>query len=540
MTGRTRNPQAGPDVARAKLWADTRIAVVDVETCAGEDGAHIVGVGIVTCRKATVTGSWSSLVNPGVPIDEHSSRIHGITDAHVADEPSFAQLAPTVTGLLTPTDGERLVLAGHNVGFDVARLHLELSRVDLELADLPLPATMKLPATLGVTTRGRKLPAVLDALGLVNPTHHDAASDAAATAQAIVALLEHAAHAGEDDLDALLRRTARRQTRTSSISPATTSTGARRRDDPDDGEPLPDDHTVSHAELLPAKPTKKTLNAWRDALADCVALRCPYLPDRIDTAEAPGRLLLTELETALDTALTAGDAAGAATVLDAAGGLYRELDGRKPALAWYDRWAPRIAAVGRCTGEDDRCPACREGRPCPADVWHHDLAPVALGRPDLAKTFLPPTGERAGTGVFATWHRDGRARLADYTAWLSWNYWRGADQPSRADTVARFAWEGGGRDPRLVNVYAGLLAASGTPDALDMAIEVCDQALADRHGDSDDGWRQVAIRRGQLAGRQARLTARAIGTDADGNPIHARRHHPQAPRRRRPHRFKLG
>lgn len=170
----------------------------------------------------------------------------------------------------------------------------------------------------------------------------------------------------------------------------------------------------------------------------------------------------------------------------------------------------------------------------------HDLAPVALGRSDLAKAFLPPTGERAGTGVFATWHRAGRARLADYTAWLAWNYWREADQPSRADAVARYAWEGGGRDPRLVNVYTGLLAASGTHDALDKAIEVCDQALADRHGDTDDGWRQVAIRRGQLAGRQARLTARVTGTDTDGNPVHARRHHPQAPRRRRPHRFKLG
>ena len=197
MTGRTHHPQAGPDVVRAALWADTRIAVVDVETCAGEDGDPIVGIGIVTCRKATVTGSWSSLVNPSVPIDERSSRIHGITDAHVADEPSFAQLAPTVTGLLTPAHGERLVLAGHNVGFDVARHQLELARVDLELADLPLLDTMKLPATLGITTRGRKLPAVLDALGLVNPTHHDAVPDAAATAQAVVALLEHAAHAGE-------------------------------------------------------------------------------------------------------------------------------------------------------------------------------------------------------------------------------------------------------------------------------------------------------------------------------------------------------
>lgn len=532
--------RADPDLglAHAALWADTRIAVVDVETCRSDDGGRIVAVAVVTCRKGKPTGSWSSLANPGVPIDADSSRIHGITDAHVADEPPFAELAPTVQRLLAPADDERLVVAGHNVGFDLARLHAELAPLGRELADLPLLDTMTLPAAVGITTRRRRLKAVLDALGLVNPTPHDAASDAAATAQAVITLLEHAAAAGWDDLDALLRHAAGRKPHTSSQVPASTTDGARRRET-DEGERLPAEHAASHTELLPAEPSDTELAAWRAAVDECVQLRCAHLADRVEAAQAPGRLLLAELEASLQQALDAHDAAAAATVLGALTALFGQLDGRKEALAWHDRWADAIAAVGRC-GDDGRCPACRAEAPCPADVWHHHLAATALGNPArFAENFLPSTGERAGAGVFATWRRDGRHRLADYTAWLAWTYWHHADQPSTAATVARLAWEAGCRDPRLVNVYAGLLAASGTTAALDQAISACDHALAGRGGDTDGGWRQVAIRRSQLAGRRAQRTTRITGVDADGNPVHARRHHPQQPRRLRPRRFKL-
>ena len=54
--------------------------------------------------------------------------------------------------------------------------------------------------------------------------------------------------------------------------------------------------------------------------------------------------------------------------------------------------------------------------------------------------------------------------------WLTWRYWREEDQPSKADKVARLAWDGGCHEPRLASVYAGLLAAPGTDAALKAGI----------------------------------------------------------------------
>ena len=65
----------------------------------------------------------------------------------------------------------------------------------------------------------------------------------------------------------------------------------------------------------------------------------------------------------------------------------------------------------------------------------------------------------------------------------------------------------GGRDPRLVNAYAGLLAASHTDAALAKGIRICEDALA--------------------------------GRDGDGNPIQLRRHSAENPKRRREPRFRL-
>ena len=48
-------------------------------------------------------------VNPGIPIPEFSSKIHGIYDKDVVDCPSFKELAPQLASFLTNCD-----LAGFN------------------------------------------------------------------------------------------------------------------------------------------------------------------------------------------------------------------------------------------------------------------------------------------------------------------------------------------------------------------------------------------------------------------------------------------
>lgn len=529
--------------ARELLWDRLRLVVIDTETCQATDGDHIVAVGVVTCRNHRTYESWSGMVDPGVPIDPHTIRIHGITNEHVTGEPAFADYVPRLLDQLTPTDDEeRVVIAGHNVGFDVSRLHLELHRAGHQLPDLPLLDTQTLAAHVGIDVDRYALPNVLAALGLVNPAHHDAMADAFSTAQAAIALLDRAVDQGASDLLALLEAASPGKVRPSDIRTAKTTGDptkplAGRRD----GIPVlavPASHTSAHTSLLPASPNDDQLDAWAVSIEDCVTLRCPLLADDVAATDADPDVLRPPLEDALGRALDADDAAGAATVLAALAPLLADLTPKATAQRWWDRWADRIATVGRCR-DDDRCPACTEERPCPVDVWHHQLAPAALGPAHHAKSFLRTSGTDEGGGVIATWRSKNRHRLADHVAWLTWLYWRDQDQPSKAEQVARLAWEGGSRDPRLVSVYAGLVGAPRTPSALKRAIDICDTALAGRNGDTDDGWQQVIARRQQLAshlkGHRPRLR---VGPD--GAPVAIRRHHPTDPRRRPRRRFSAG
>ncbi len=67
--------------------------------------------------------------NPEIPIPAGATAVHGITDADVADEPTFASRARSLLGLLEPCD-----LAGFNIRrFDLPMLLTELGRSGLRL-----------------------------------------------------------------------------------------------------------------------------------------------------------------------------------------------------------------------------------------------------------------------------------------------------------------------------------------------------------------------------------------------------------------------
>ena len=63
-------------------------------------------------------------LNPGIPIPAGATAIHGISDADVADAPSFADIAEKLFNYLSDCD-----LAGYNIsGFDVPILEAEFKR----------------------------------------------------------------------------------------------------------------------------------------------------------------------------------------------------------------------------------------------------------------------------------------------------------------------------------------------------------------------------------------------------------------------------
>ncbi len=74
------------------------------------------------------------LVNPTIPISPEASAIHGISDADVADKPTFKQLASQILDILKDSD-----LSGYNIHqFDLPLIRYEFLRIgiDFQIDDL--------------------------------------------------------------------------------------------------------------------------------------------------------------------------------------------------------------------------------------------------------------------------------------------------------------------------------------------------------------------------------------------------------------------
>ncbi len=534
-------------VAIAALWGGVRIVVIDTETTVAPEGGPLraVSVAAVTCRLGTARGKFQTLVNPEVPVDPQSRRIHGITDEHLIGEPTFADVAGLIVPLLTETDGERLVLAAHNVGFDVSVLRNELQRLGSDLPNIPVIDTMgKLAALVDVRPSTKSLASLLETLGLTNNRPHDALADAVACADALVELLNRAAINGHTDFDELLAEISGGLTTHSTQPPKARAGG-----NTDTTAPLvvlPPEHVETHTTPLSPRAGRKMLDTWRGHVEACATLRCRHLDARVSEAGPKPTVLLAELEAVLADRGKAGDTAGAATVLGAMLPLLAHLPARKgrlgfreAALFWSKKWAPKLEPLGRCD-KNDPCPACRRYDPCPLDEWPDTIARIALGDPaTYAKGFFEMTGREAGTGAYTSWNRRSiDLRVGDAAVWLCVQYWNDIGQAARAEQVVHLAWDAGCRHPDVADAYAGQLAAAGRLADLTAGIDICDIALSVRHDSTHEGWVRLQSRRNQLAGRAQRLQLRPSGQfDEDGNPIPLRRHHPDAPRRKPTARF---
>lgn len=111
---------------------DAIVCVVDVETTGLEPGEDRI-VSLATCRaRADVcVQAWSQVVDPGIPIPEESSKVHGLTDADVAGKPSLADVAGGLLAGVRRAD----VLCAYNWPFDAAFLAAELGDAWLKAID---------------------------------------------------------------------------------------------------------------------------------------------------------------------------------------------------------------------------------------------------------------------------------------------------------------------------------------------------------------------------------------------------------------------
>ena len=112
-----------------RLELDRPLAVFDIEsTGVNPSRDRIVEISVLKLFPDGTQQSTTRRLNPGIPIPPAVTAIHGISDADVADEPSFSDIAQKLCSYLEDCD-----LAGYNITtFDVPLLEAEFKRAGIE------------------------------------------------------------------------------------------------------------------------------------------------------------------------------------------------------------------------------------------------------------------------------------------------------------------------------------------------------------------------------------------------------------------------
>lgn len=171
-----------------------QLAVIDLETTGVSPAIdRIVEIAIVRTRGLVEEARWSSLVRADVPVGA-SERVHGISDAMLAEAPTLASLRATIATL---TEGA--VLVAHRAAFDLAFLGAAAARGELAWDARPAIDTAPIAERVWGETG---LAAIARRIGGRAPTHR-ALADVLATLDALVALVDTLGPVDADELVAL-------------------------------------------------------------------------------------------------------------------------------------------------------------------------------------------------------------------------------------------------------------------------------------------------------------------------------------------------
>src|SRR6266496_99603 len=173
------------------------IAFVDLETTGmAADEDRVTDVAVVRVENGSVS-EWSTLVNPGCSIPGAIQGLTGITNAMVANAPTFERIAGEVAQRIAGC-----VMVAHNARFDYGFLKHEFARLGRSFTAKVL-CTVKLSRRLYPDAGPHNLDAVIARHSLAAADRHRALGDARILWQFVQALYRDKA---EDEIDAAVGR----------------------------------------------------------------------------------------------------------------------------------------------------------------------------------------------------------------------------------------------------------------------------------------------------------------------------------------------
>jgi DNA polymerase-3 subunit epsilon len=167
--------------------ADLTYTVFDTETTgldpSGGDEIIQIGATRIVNRRLLGQECFDQLVDPQRSLSEESIRIHGITPALLAGQPTIAAVLPAFRAFCADT-----VLVAHNAAFDMRFLQLKEERLGLRF-DQPVLDTLLLSAVLHPAQQSHRLEAIAERLGVSVVGRHTALGDAMVTAEVFLKML---------------------------------------------------------------------------------------------------------------------------------------------------------------------------------------------------------------------------------------------------------------------------------------------------------------------------------------------------------------
>lgn len=120
--------------AIAKKWLTDNCLILDTETTGLGDDAEVVEISVIDATGQIV---FNSLIRPTAPIPAEATAIHGISNADVADAPSWAEVHQAFCQAVT----DRTVVI-YNADYDVRLLCQTAERHGLSMPLLNTPCAM--------------------------------------------------------------------------------------------------------------------------------------------------------------------------------------------------------------------------------------------------------------------------------------------------------------------------------------------------------------------------------------------------------------